>query len=245
MDSQDPPVKSNDGPAETPVPASGEQSAPDYWLEQAVPRTAEQRAELLTLRPPCWEYVLFASYLLAGQERLAPQWYDHRLEFVTPRGSELSPQEAIEKIQRAIDESNTFWTRLEAVGAEATFEAAWGKPGESGDPELIEHVTARFTEACDDMLQWAADLRSARVPEPLQPVFRTASHLLDKALEALRKYVDDWVAEMDLLPQRLASGENVKLNMELKTNVYDEQLFTTFQRQANEAAAALASDQVS
>lgn len=239
MDSQEPPAKSNDAPLETPAPVSGEQSAPDYWLEQAVPRTAEQRAELLALRPPYWEYVLFASYLLAGQERLAPQWHDHRLELVTPVGSELTPQEAAETIQRALDESGTFWTRLEAVGAEATFEAAWGKPGESGDPELIEHVTARFTEACGDMLQWAADLRSARVPEPLQPVFRTASHLLDKPLEALRKYVDDWVAEMDVLPRRLESRENVKLDMELTINVYDEQRYTTLLRQASEAVAAL------
>lgn len=79
MDTQEPPAKSSDAPSETPAPASGEQSAPDYWLEQAVPRTAEQRAELLALRPPGWEYVIFASYL-AGQERLAPLWHDHRLE---------------------------------------------------------------------------------------------------------------------------------------------------------------------
>lgn len=238
MDQREPAAKSNDAPLATPAPARGEQPVPAYWHEQAVPRTAEQRAELLALRPPGWEWVLHASYLLAGQERLAPKWHDHRLELVTPRGSELTPEEAAEYLARALTELADRTAPLQPLLAPATLEAAWGKPGESGDAELIEHVAARFTDVCSGLLEWTAELRSTPVPPTFQPVYRTASHMPDKALEAITEFVDDFVAELDVLPQRLASGEKVAFDLTLKLEA-DEHLVATLERQQEEAIAAL------
>jgi hypothetical protein len=217
-------------------PGVGDSTSPVNTDEHAVPRTDAERARLIAGKPPAWEYLLYGSCLLAGQERLQPKWLDHQLGYTTRRGRELSTDRAMKMLTDALDEVQSHAANLMKLFSQTALEPAFGRPGESGDPELIEHLCRRFTAVYEALLDWAVGFRSARVPPLLQPVFETASHMVDRPLETIRSFVNENVAELDRLPERLRHDEEIKLVMTLTLEVDDAVMHEFEQRMATASA---------
>jgi hypothetical protein len=111
-------------------------------------------------------------------------------------------------------------------------EDAFGKPGEPGDEQLIEHFARWIISVYRQLLEWAGAVRSADPPEefrklnawaiatPSNPVrsadppeeFRKAvelsAHAADAPLLQIREFVDRTVEQLEQVPKHFARPED-------------------------------------
>jgi TIR domain len=121
-----------------------------------IPRTAEQRRELLARRPAVWEYLLFAGILAEGKDALEPKWRDHQLRFVPKAGPLLSDAEAPSFIPKAMHELLILVRNFDRILGSQVKES----PEVSGDPDHIEYLGRRVLKVYEDLLDWSARIRS-------------------------------------------------------------------------------------
>jgi hypothetical protein len=132
----------------------------------------------------------------------------------------------------AFDEVKDDAGKLMQLLSPAALEPAFGRPGEPGDPALIEHLCRRFIDVYEALLDWATRFRAARVPLPFQPVFETASRFVDKPLETIREFVQANVRELDRLPERMKNEETITIQMILTLEIDDDVMREFEQRMA-------------
>jgi len=101
---------------------------------------------------------------------------------------------------------------------------AFGAPGESGDPDRIEHLATRLIGLYENLLDWARNLRGINVSNDFRAAFELAARLVDLPLRQIREMVDDYAAKVEQIPEKLLRGESVHLEMTLKLDMDSEAL---------------------
>ena len=84
---------------------------------------------------------------------------------------------------------------------------AFGRPGEPGDAALIQHLAKRTIDGSAELMAWARQLRSMRVPATMHEVFRLAAAMMDTPVEECREYVDQAVAQLDQMADLIAHAD--------------------------------------
>ncbi|UUN27837.1 toll/interleukin-1 receptor domain-containing protein [Streptomyces sp. FIT100] len=180
-----------------------------------VPRTTEQQRELLAQRPPAWEYLLFGGVLWQRREALEEKWRDHELGYAGRTGQHYSNEQVFTFLSNSLNDLSGGPQSIERMLSLEVQERAFGAPGEPGNPELIEHIAKRIVGAYEQMMDVAAELRGAGVPEELSDVMEATARLTDHPLEQIRDFIDQIVAELDTVPERIARGEELQISMDL------------------------------
>ncbi len=103
-------------------------------------------------------------------------------------------------------------------------ERAFGPLGQSGDPALIEHIAVRLVEVYEGILDIAATLRGAGVSDEIAPLMEAAARLTDTPLREIRDFIDELVAIADSIPERLAAGGPITIELMLTLAIDDEAL---------------------
>lgn len=192
-------------------------------------------AILLAERPSGWEWILHAGVLRQEIDAREDKYRDHLLGYSPRSGKFITDQEALDALSRNI--SNYGWLselfgRVLDLRAQ---DAAFGVPGEPGDPDRIIHLARRMASVYEDFIDLAAELRSMGASsEAVRRVLEIQARWADQPLEAVRSFVDDLVREMDTVHQRLLRGEKIEIVRTVKLEVGDELL-----RQHTEALEAL------
>ncbi|WP_198170516.1 toll/interleukin-1 receptor domain-containing protein [Actinoplanes awajinensis] len=189
-----------------------------------VPRTTDQQRELLAQRPPAWEYLLYAGVLWQRREALEPKWRDHELGYARRTGQHFDDREVFDFLGNVFNDLQAFGPNILKMLATQAQERAFGPLGQSGDPALIEHIATRFVEVYEDLIDMAANLRGAGVSRKLAPYMETAAHLTDTPLREIREFIDQIVAVADSLPERLATGDPIVIELMFTLTVDDEAL---------------------
>lgn len=220
-----------------------------------VPRTGEEEAQLLETRPGGWEYLYWAAELLRLREELEPKWQEYEQKVRRPGAREMTDAEAM----NAITAGGAFERAGEIIAtATKTFnspdvqEAAFGKPGEEGDPEKIKALSASLMAGYSGLLDWAAGYQADGVPERFRVIYDAVSELADEPLQQYREYVDRVVSELDKVPAALRKGGPIELELRLTLSIDDsaqarlQQEFDNYikriEREGDEAVAALSPD---
>jgi hypothetical protein len=168
-----------------------------------VPRDAEQTQALLATRPAGWEYLLFAGRLVQAQRALRLGWRNHVLEL--PRG----PYRALAGDEVPNYLSGEFgrlgWIIEPMQRVLAAQEDAFGRPGESGEPDLIEHLADWIVGIYRQLMDWAADMRNVGVPEEFEPAVKLFAHAGDASIEQIRDFIDASARRLDELAVQLAN----------------------------------------
>ncbi|GBQ04222.1 hypothetical protein SSP531S_57140 [Streptomyces spongiicola] len=180
-----------------------------------VPRTAEQQRELLAQRPPAWEYLLFGGVLWQRREALEEKWRDHELGYAGRTGQHYPNEQVFTFLSNSLNDLSGGPQNIERMLSLEVQERAFGAPGEPGKPELIEHIAKRIVGAYEQMMDVAAELRGAGVSEELSDVMEATARLTDHPLEQIRDFIDQIVAELDTVPERIARGEELQISMDL------------------------------
>ena len=103
-------------------------------------------------------------------------------------------------------------------------ELAVGPSGHPGDPAAIAHLAKRWNDIYEGLMDAAEKLRGASVPRDFKRAAELLASFSESPVAAYREFVDDLVAQNDRLPERIAAGEPVKLQMTLKFDIEPEKI---------------------
>lgn len=170
------------------------------------PRTEDEVAALLNIKPDGWEYLLYGGVLYVERARLEDQYRDHVLGYAQLSGSPLDFPEATKEVGAAFGDAQAMVATLMNMLDPDRHERAFGKPGEPGDAALIQHLAKRTVDGYAELMEWARQVRSMRVPTEMQEVFRLAAALMDTPVEEFREYVDQAVAQLDQMADLIAQA---------------------------------------
>lgn len=188
-------------------------------FEGRVPRTPAEASIVLGERPTGWEYYYFSYLLAAGVEDRAERYLDHELGFASS-GNYVEDSEIILYIRTEFSRLLKATESLHALLSGPAQEAAVGKPGEPGNPDLIMHLATRMMLLHDEILDWAYRIRAAVTPSKEgRETLRALGHYADQPIDAFRRLVALVRDETDMLTERLNRGETISLVLELEFEV--------------------------
>ena len=187
----------------------------------ALPRPADRNEvdRLVAERPFAWEYLLYAAELRRAFERLEPAYRDHALSYAPRSPDHLDDAAALRYIRTATTDLTRVVATVDRLFSATAQRAAFGGPGEPGDPDRITHLAHRLAGVYEELLTWAADLRSTTIEHPvLRRLADAAARLTDRPIETLRSFVVDCVRET----ARLADGESPTVDLTISLTVSDD-----------------------
>jgi hypothetical protein len=138
--------------------------SPKNYVRQ-VPRDQSGRLELLALRPPVWEYLLFGNVLYVSRSAYEARWRDFQLGYSLRVGPVIEPMQIPAMISERMSYASAITGNLELILAPAAQARAFGNLGEPGDPILIEHMAIRLIDLYAMLLDWAEETRALRVSD--------------------------------------------------------------------------------
>lgn len=189
-----------------------------------VPRDEAARLDLLATRPPFWEYLLFGATLHAGLARTETKWRDYSLGYTMDVGPVITKQDLALAFSSRMASGAAIAKNLEKVISARAQEAAFGLPGEPGDPELIEHMGGRVILLYERLLDWASEVRSLRLPEEARKLPELAVPFVAQPIEATRNFVRAFITNIEgaVASQAAEPGQNIEISMELVFTVEDD-----------------------
>ncbi|MEV7042922.1 TIR domain-containing protein [Amycolatopsis sp. NPDC051061] len=193
----------------------GRTRAPKF--DGRAPRTPEAVALVLSERPPGWEFLLYGGLLHRGIADLEDNYLDHVIEFAAHNGKVIAGEDGLSWLGNKLTSVSTIVANLDRVLSDDAQTAAFGKPGEAGDPERIIHLANRLTGIYEELLDWAAGIRATGFEDDaIRHIAVVEARLADMPIQQLRRFVEDFLQQMDGLTARLLAGENVDLTFSVK-----------------------------
>jgi TIR domain len=178
-----------------------------------VPRTADQQRRLVAEKPIGWEYILFGGFLAQGKESLEPKWQDHQRQYVRPSGLSLDDSQAMAFISAAMNEAQGHIGNVSKILNRQSTEWAFGAPGMPGDPANIEYLAKRLVGVYEGFLDWSAKIRGTTTSSTFRPLFDIVSRFMDLPISQVREFIDYYVSECELLPEKLARDDDAPINL--------------------------------
>lgn len=197
-----------------------------------IPSTPDEQARVADDRPPHWEYLLFAGFLVQGRRELEPKWDDHELRL--PRGPKQDFDRAttLGYLTREMGWVQTQLEVLTRILSPEAVEAAFGAPGEPGDPEKIAGLARRLLSMYEALMDWAANLRNTSVPDDFRELREATACFVDQAINAIRHFVDEVADTTARLPELAAQATDdeparIVMRLTLKVDPAVEQRYMT------------------
>jgi len=182
-----------------------------------VPVDASGRWELLALKPENWEYLLFAAVLSAGLKDAEPKWRDYRLAVSMNIGPFVPREDLGREFSARMDVISEIVARMEALLSPENQELAFGRPGEPGDEDLIEHLANRLIDFYEKILDWTTEVRSMRLEAQSRPVREAAVAFVEQPVKAFRLFVSNYIKAIEAESIGLATEDSpVHIVLELK-----------------------------
>ena len=104
----------------------------------------------------------------------------------------------------------------------AALEQAFGAAFQPGDPEGLAQLAKRWNGFYVRFLEWAASLKCIDAPSELRNLLEIAARFANEPLEKYRRFVDEYVAQVDEFPARIAAGEPLHIEGSINLSSPDE-----------------------
>jgi hypothetical protein len=195
----------------------------DYPI-QRVPRDESGRLELLALRPPLWEYLLFGNVLYRSRAVHEARWRDHQLGYTLQIGPVIEARQIPGVMSERFSSAITIARNLEAVVSPDAQLRAFGDSEESADPALIEHMAARLIDIYAFLLGWVEETRSLRVPEWAERIRELLIAHAAQPIQRTHEFVDEFIARLEQAIANLSAGKSdfEQISIHLKFEIPDD-----------------------
>jgi hypothetical protein len=191
--------------------------------ETRVPRSDEEVATLLTMKPPGWEYLLYGGELLRGVQGLEQRYQDYIIGYAPRTGKVVHPDCFAGYIQSQVCELEVIVDLLNVlIGDGSAIQDAMGPPGVPGDPDTISHAASRIIRLYEDFLLWAERIRGNAMPSGERKVADAMARFAAQPLSELRDFVFRYVAQADQIPAKLSRNEQVVISETITFKISDE-----------------------
>lgn len=205
-------------------------------LDGKVPRTQEAIEALMTERTGWWEYLLYAGILKLNMDKLESKYKDFSTGYARRNGQRVKRGELLDFTQTAIGSINAIVGNFQMVLDTDLQERAFGKPGEPGDVDRIVHMAETFISVYEDFMDWAAELRgTSAMPGASSEALRLLARWAEQPVEECRRFVTDFVVELDTAQERSDAGDQVGIEMAV-TLTLDPELMEAFNEKVRIAA---------
>jgi hypothetical protein len=186
----------------------------DQLTIEGIPENAEEQRALLATQPPVWEYRLFAGILKQGKQALELRWRDNQLGITRLPARDVDLGEAMDYLTNSFPRLSEISGRLTTrVFDKDAQEQTFGAPGEPGDPDRIEHFAKHILAGYEEMLDWAASMRSVRPPELLKRAFELAGYAADRPMSDIRTFIDDLATDIARVQEHVAREDPTPLHV--------------------------------
>ncbi|MFD6107435.1 TIR domain-containing protein [Nocardia salmonicida] len=196
-------------------------AAPSY--RPKIANTARELQELIAVRPPAWEYLVWASAIRQGVNALADLRRDHDLGYGTPSGRRVRDKtELMAAVSDVLDDLNQVVENANKIISGDAFQAAVGAPGVAGDLDRIIHVAQRFVDVYGGLIRIGTDLWGTSIRSEWAGVLDAAGHLTDMPLRGFDAFFEEMFPLVESLPTRLETGENIEINLVVRVHMDDD-----------------------
>ena len=217
-----------------------------------VPRTEAQRQHVLLTRPDYWEFLYFAGQLLHERNNVEAKYRDHELRYAPPSrdvvigekdasniGQLNDAKDIVSYIAQRFKEVPNLTRKMAVLFNDATWERAFGVPGEDGDLERLAHLAKRLNDSYEGFLDWAASLRRANVPSQFQNLLELAARYADEPVEKYRRFVDEYAVQVDKLLVDFAAGRPLRIDAACLVLSYPEEVIDDYKAELNRLGSQL------
>jgi len=196
-------------------------------MREFLAETAKAR-QLAQDRPPLWEYLLTDELLRTKLTALSRSCEDFNRGLLFKPRKPIGAAEYLNWFRHKMDEPLSF-THIMKVAIEEDLVAAWGKPGEPGNPIQILHAVNKIMSACHLLLDWEMDINALRPPSQLQRLGQTLQGITFGVIQDLKRVPDDF--SKDLEDARTGTGkQHVMMRFTLSTRPQFEKFQAEMQR---------------
>ena len=182
-----------------------------------MPRTEAERQQVLLARDIGWEYLYFAGRLLYERDSAEAKYSDREIHYSAPGVEAVTADDivrCVEYVDQRFDDAMSLAREVNVIinmNDEAAMEQAFGAAFQPGDPERLAQLAKRWNGFYVGFLEWAASLRGINVPFELRNLLEIAARFADEPLAKYRRFVDEYVAQVDEFPARIAAGEPLRI----------------------------------
>ena len=193
-----------------------------------VPRTEAERQQVLLTRDLGWEYLYFAGQLLHERDSAEAKYRDREIHYSTPSGETVTADDIVryvEYIDQRFDDAKSLAKEVDVIinmNDKAAMERAFGAAFQPGDPERLAQLAKRWNGFYVRFLDWSASLKGIKAPPGLQNLLEIAARFANEPLEKYRRFVDEYVAQVDEFPARIAAGESLCIEGSINLSSPDE-----------------------
>lgn len=197
-----------------------------------VPTDESGRLEILSLRPPLWEYILFANRLYVDRKRRDSQWRDFRLGYTMNVGPVVEIGQLGTVLSERCSYASALVANIERIVAPSAQDEAFGLPGEPGDAELIEHMATRIMDLYGELLAWGSETRALRVPDEGKRAKEILASFVSQPVRRTHEFVDECITSLEQTIGSLANGDEGPHTIELRVEYeIDKTVIREFERQ--------------
>lgn len=187
-----------------------------------VPANETEMFDLLASRAPCWEYLLFGYHLRAGLQRTEVKWRDYALGYTMSVGPRFRGRDIADAVSERMSRVGPLSSNINRVISRQAQDAAFGLPGEEGDPDMIKHMADRLTKSYELLLDWADEFRSLRLPDDSN-LGDLGAQMVSQPVSAFRAFVADYISQVEQMMSDLAGGgTGLKLQMTITFTIGDD-----------------------
>lgn len=191
----------------SPPPPDLKDPAPQAFPEIAtVAYTADDLARLLKNKPPCWRWAVFVSVLVQRRAPLQARLHDSALGFTTASGASLITGPRVATfVMDLMNNLGVLIDEVESFMRTPAFMGMFGDPGDesSADADGIVHTANRLMDYHDRLLALSEHCRGVSTSSRYRDLMRDCALLADAPLQGYKRFIDDFVARVDEMPELL------------------------------------------
>jgi hypothetical protein len=143
-------------------------------------------------KPKYWEYLLTVELLRTKMEEIKRDYKDLRRGLIYRPSKILTSTDFITWIQQKLADLQAIMPLISTTVNEDLM-AAFGKPGEPGDPLEIKRSVDKIIYGCKSFFEWEVELYFVKFPEKLEHV-----------KERMKGWTNDFVEESDRIHKELS-----------------------------------------
>ena len=175
-----------------------------------------------------WEYLYFAGQLLYERDSAEAKYRDREIHYSLPSAGTATADDIVryvEYIDQRFDDAMSLAKQVSVIinmNDKAALEHAFGAAFQPGDPERLAQLAKRWNGFYVGFLDWAASLKGINAPSELWNLLEIAARFADEPLEKYRRFVDEYVTQVDEFPARIAAGEPLRIEGSINLASPDE-----------------------